>query len=248
EDNRDGESHNRSWNCGAEGETDDPEVNAVRRRQQRNFLATLFLSQGVPMLLGGDEMGRTQGGNNNAYCQDNEISWVDWSCREEYEDLLALTARLSAFRREHPVFHRRRWFFGRPLRGSGVSDMAWFSPDGTEMSDEDWNSGFAKSLGVFLNGEAIPDPDPRGDRITDDSFLVLFNAHHEHLHFKIPEGKFGERWVVMLDTDNLSPPPGDPGTSVVTAWSPEWGEGEPVKSGDEVDVGARSLMVLRRVE
>jgi isoamylase len=247
EDNRDGENHNRSWNCGAEGDTDEPEVNQLRRRQLRNFLATLFLSQGVPMLLGGDEMGRTQGGNNNAYCQDNEISWVDWSCREEYEDLLALTARLSAFRREHPVFHRRRWFFGRPLRGSATSDIAWFSPDGTEMSDEDWNSGFAKSLAVFLNGGAIPDPDPRGDRITDDSFLVLFNAHHEHLHFTVPDGKFGERWVVVLDTDNLATPPGDPGNGVIAAWTPEWGEGEPVKSGDEVDVGARSLVVLRRV-
>ncbi|MGH9039714.1 MAG: glycogen debranching protein GlgX [Acidimicrobiia bacterium] len=256
EDNRDGESHNRSWNCGAEGPTDDPDINALRRRQQRNFLATLFLSQGVPMLLAGDEIGRTQGGNNNAYCQDNEISWVDWSCREEYEDLLALTARLSAFRREHPVFHRRRWFFGRPLRGSGVpgvKDIAWFSPDGTEMSDEDWNSGSAKSLAVFLNGEAIPDPDPRGERITDDSFLLCFNAHHEALPFKVPDRKFGERWVVVLDTDNLPPseaatPSAPGGGSTPMAWHPDWGEGEPVKSGDEVEVGPRSVLVLRRVE
>jgi glycogen operon protein len=257
EDNRDGESHNRSWNCGAEGDTDDPAVNQLRRRQQRNFLATLFLSQGVPMLLAGDEMGRTQGGNNNAYCQDNEISWVDWSCREEYEELLLLTASLSQFRREHPVFHRRRWFFGRSLRGSGVSDIAWFSPDGTEMSDEDWNSGFAKSLAVFLNGDAIPDPDPRGNRITDDSFLLCFNAHHEPLRFLVPDGKFGERWVVVLDTDNLPAAQSDTETLVGTAaghgaspmaWHPEWGEGEPVKSGDEVEVGARSVLVLRRVE
>jgi glycogen operon protein len=266
EDNRDGESHNRSWNCGAEGDTDDPEVNALRRRHQRNFLATLFLSQGVPMVLGGDEMGRTQRGNNNAYCQDNEISWVDWSRREEYEDLLALTTQLSAFRREHPVFHRRRWFFGRPLRGSGVPgargvpevpDIAWFSPDGSEMSDEDWNSGFAKSLAVFLNGDAIPDPDPRGDRIDDDSFLLCFNAHYEPLQFTVPDGKFGERWVVVLDTDNLPVAQSDTETLVGTAaghgaspmaWHPEWGEGEPVKAGEEIEVGARSLLVLRRVE
>ncbi|MGH9037886.1 MAG: glycogen debranching enzyme, partial [Acidimicrobiia bacterium] len=215
---------------------------------ERNFLATLLLSQGVPMILAGDEMGRTQGGNNNAYCQDNETSWVDWSCRGEYEDLLALTARLSAFRREHPVFHRRRWFFGRSLRGSGVGDIAWFSPDGTEMSDEDWNSGFAKSLAVFLNGSAIPDPDPRGDRITDDSFLVCFNGHHEQLHFKVPDGKFGERWAVVLDTDNLPTSRGEPENLVAAAWSPEWGEGEPVKSGDEIEVGARSVVVLRRME
>jgi isoamylase len=266
EDNRDGESYNRSWNSGVEGETDDPAVNQLRRRQQRNFLATLFLSQGVPMLLAGDEMGRTQGGNNNAYCQDNDVSWVDWSGREEYDDLLALTARLSAFRREHPVFHRRRWFFGRTLRGSGMpgsrgvpalKDLAWFSPDGTEMSDEDWNSGFAKSLAVFLNGDAIPDPDTRGDRIIDDSFLLCFNAHHEPLRFTVPKGNFGERWVVVLDTDNLPAPRSEAENLVGAAaghgaspmaWHPEWGEGEPVKSGEQVEVGARSVLLLRRVD
>ncbi|MDQ3944729.1 MAG: glycogen debranching protein GlgX [Actinomycetota bacterium] len=266
EDNRDGESYNRSWNCGVEGETDDPAVNQLRRRQQRNFLATLFLSQGVPMVLAGDEMGRTQGGNNNAYCQDNDVSWVDWSGREEYDDLLALTARLSAFRREHPVFHRRRWFFGRTLRGSGVpgprgvpalKDLAWFSPDGTEMSDEDWNSGFAKSLAVFLNGDAIPDPDTRGDRIIDDSFLLCFNAHHEPLRFTVPKGDFGERWVVVLDTDNLPAPRSEAENLVGAAaghgaspmaWHPEWGEGEPVKSGEQVEVGGRSVLLLRRMD
>src|SRR5579872_1785729 len=199
EDNNDGESHNRSWNCGAEGETDDPEVRALRRRQQRNFLSTLFLSQGVPMLLGGDEMGRTQGGNNNAYCQDNEISWLDWKLLEDNADLVALTGRLAEFRRNHPVFHRRRWFQGRPIHGSDVTDIGWFSPDGSEMTEEDWDSGFAKSIGVFLNGEAIPDPDPRGEKITDDSFLVLFNAHYENLPFTIPDRDWGDRWVVVLD-------------------------------------------------
>jgi len=254
EDNRDGESHNRSWNCGAEGPTDDPEVRALRRRQQRNFLATLFLSQGVPMILGGDEMGRTQGGNNNAYCQDNETSWFDWSLKEENADLIALTARLAEFRREHPVFHRRRFFHGRPIHGTDVTDIGWFRSDGTEMEEEDWESGFAKSIGLFLNGEAIPDPDPRGEKITDDSFLLLLNAHHENLPFTIPKKDWGDHWVVVLDTDDLAlrpeagavTAPGGHGTTV--AWEPGLGEGEPVKTGDRIDVGARSLMVLRRVD
>jgi isoamylase len=184
EENRDGESHNRSWNCGAEGPTDDPEVNALRARQKRNFLATLFLSQGVPMLLGGDELGRTQRGNNNGYCQDSELSWFDWEATDEA--LLEFTRRLIRFRREHPVFRRCRWFEGRPLRGSRVSDIAWFDPAGTEMSDEQWQVGFAKSLAVFLNGDAIPSPGPRGERVTDASFLVFFNAHHEALPFRLP--------------------------------------------------------------
>jgi len=252
EGNRDGESHNRSWNCGAEGPTDDPEVRALRRRQQRNFLATLLLSQGVPMILGGDEMGRSQGGNNNAYCQDNEISWLDWTLREENSELVALTARLAEFRRDHPVFHRRRWFQGRPIHGETVTDIGWFAPDGTDMSEEDWESGFAKSVGMFLNGDAIPDPDLRGEKVTDDSFLVLFNAHHEPLPFTIPNRDWGDHWVVVLDTDDLRLQPSGgrngngPGTTV--AWEPGLGEGEPVKKGEQIDVGARSLMVLRRVD
>jgi isoamylase len=253
EGNGDGESHNRSWNCGAEGPTDDPEVRALRRRQQRNFLATMFLSQGVPMILGGDEMGRTQGGNNNAYCQDNEISWIDWSLKEENADLVALTSSLAEFRREHPVFHRRRWFQGRQIHGTDVADIGWFAPDGTEMTEEDWESGFAKSVGVFLNGGAIPDPDLRGEQITDDSFLVLFNAHYEMLPFTIPNRDWGDHWVVVLDTDDLRllPEPGGGngnGHGTTVAWEPGLGEGEPVKQGDQIDVGARSLMVLRRVD
>jgi glycogen operon protein len=248
EDNRDGESHNRSWNCGAEGPTKDPEIRALRRRQQRNFLATLFLSQGVPMILGGDEMGRTQGGNNNAYCQDNEISWLDWSLREENAELVALTARLAEFRREHPVFHRRRWFQGRPIHGETVTDIGWFSPDGTDMSEEDWESGFAKSVGVFLNGDAIPDPDPRGEKVTDDSFIVLFNAHYETLPFTIPSRDWGDHWAVVLDTDDIRTGDSGAGGSGTAAWEPGLGEGEPVKKGEQIDVGARSLMVLRRVD
>jgi glycogen operon protein len=252
EDNNDGESHNRSWNHGAEGETKDPEIRALRRRQQRNFLATLFLSQGVPMILGGDEMGRTQGGNNNAYCQDNEISWIDWSLKEENADLVALTASLAEFRRDHPVFRRRRFFQGRPIHGSDVTDIGWFSHDGSDMSEEDWDSGFAKSVGVFLNGDAIPDPDPRGEKVTDDSFLVLFNAHHESLPFTVPDRDWGDHWVVVLDTDDLPVRPETgammPSPPSTVTWEPGLGEGEPVKKGEQIDVGARSLMVLRRVD
>ena len=182
EDNKDGESHNRSWNCGAEGETGDQEVLALRHRQQRNFLATLLLSQGVTMLLGGDETGRTQRGNNNAYCQDNEISWLDWEHQDEA--LLAFTRRMITLRREHPVLRRRRWFQGVPIRGS--VDIGWCRPDGAEMSDEDWGSGTG-SVGAFLNGEAITDRDRRGRRITGDSLLLLFNGQHEPIEWTLPK-------------------------------------------------------------
>ncbi|HVI22026.1 MAG TPA: glycogen debranching protein GlgX, partial [Myxococcales bacterium] len=177
EDNKDGESHNRSWNCGAEGPTNDDTVNGLRARQQRNFLASLLLAQGVPMITGGDEIGRTQGGNNNGYCQDNEISWYDW--KNVDEPLLLFTRMLLDLRKKHRIFHRRRWFQGRPLHGSDVKDIAWFTPQGKEMTDEDWSVGYAKSLGVFLNGDAIATPDEAGERIVDESFYVVFNAHHE---------------------------------------------------------------------
>jgi isoamylase len=209
EDNRDGESHNRSWNHGAEGPTDDAAIEALRARQQRNFLATLLLSQGVPMLVAGDEMGRTQRGNNNAYCQDNEISWIDWTAVDE--DLLSFTVSLLAFRRAHPVFRRRRWFQGRPIHGKDVRDIAWFTPAGQEMSEQDWSAGFAKSLMVFLNGRAIPSRGPRGEAIIDDSFLLCFNAHHESLEFTTPDEVFGARWHRVIDTadptlSNPAPP------------------------------------------
>jgi isoamylase len=198
EDNRDGESHNRSWNQGAEGPTDDPEINARRARQQRNMLATLMLSQGVPMLLGGDELGRTQGGNNNAYCQDNEISWFDW----EHADraLLEFTRRLIALRAEHPVFRRRRWFKGRPIRGRGISDIAWFKPDGAEMDEQDWNEWSAKSFMVFLNGEALTASDERGRSVKDASFCLLFNAHVDPVTFTLPGEPWGRQWTAVLDT------------------------------------------------
>jgi isoamylase len=204
EDNRDGTDDNRSWNCGAEGETDDEEINTLRARQQRNLLTTLLLSQGVPMLLAGDELGRTQRGNNNAYCQDNEISWVDWEHTDE--ELLRFTERLLALRRGHPIFRRRRWFQGRSVRGrKETADIAWFKPDGGLMSDEDWSNGYARSLGIFLNGDEIPSVDQRGRRERDDSFYLLFNAHSEPMEFVLPRSQFGRRWLRALDTADPAP-------------------------------------------
>jgi isoamylase len=226
EDNRDGENDNRSWNCGVEGPTDDPIVRALRDRQKRNFLATLLLSQGVPMILAGDEMGRTQQGNNNAYCQDNEISWLDWEHRDE--QLLEFTAQLIRLRRDHPVFRRRRWFLGRPIRGEAMTDIAWFKPDGNPMTDQDWNDGFARSLAVFLNGDEIASPDPRGRKLRDDSFFVLFNAHDQSLRFILPKGPYGRRWMRILDTANPLP--------------------RFYRAGGQVPVEERSLVVLRKVE
>jgi glycogen operon protein len=198
EDNNDGESHNRSWNCGAEGETEDQEVIELRNKQKRNFLTTLFLSQGVPMLLAGDEIGRSQFGNNNAYCQDNEISWIDWQKADH--DLLLFTKKLIHFSKRHPVFCRRDWFKGRPIRGTGLEDIAWFLPNGDEMSEENWNQDYAKSLGVFLFGLGIRSEGPRGEKITDDSFYIIFNAFHDSLEYKLPGKKFGKKWVRVLDT------------------------------------------------
>ena len=198
EDNQDGEKDNRSWNMGVEGPSDDPQILALRARQKRNFLATLMLSQGVPMLVAGDELGRTQRGNNNAYNQDNEISWVDWENTDE--DLLEFTKRLIDMRRRHRVFRRRRWFQGRPIHGSDVKDVGWFRPDGSPMDDEDWRVGFAKSLGVFLNGEQLDSTNPRGDPVVDDSFYILFNAHHDRVDFTTPGEDWGKGWIKVLDT------------------------------------------------
>jgi isoamylase len=206
EENRDGESQNRSWNCGAEGPTSDPAVLALRARQSRNLLATLLLSQGVPMLLGGDELGRTQEGNNNAYCQDNELSWFDWAAADL--GLYDFTRRLIQLRREHPVFRQRRWFQGRAIHGARGRDLVWFKPDGGEMTDDDWTNGYAKSLAVFLNGDTIQSPNRRGQRIRDCSFFLVCNAHWEPLEFTVPDASFGSRWQVVLDTSQLVPEPG----------------------------------------
>jgi glycogen operon protein len=231
EDNQDGESHNRSWNCGVEGPTDDLEVLACREKQKRNFLATLFLSQGVPMLLGGDEMGRTQGGNNNAYCQDNDVSWFHWEDERDNWALLEFTEKLSKLRHDHPVFRRRRFFQGRPIHGSDVVDIAWFKPDGDQMSEDDWAKGYARAISVFLNGEAIPSPSPRGEPVQDDSFFMLFNGSDDVVSFRFPEGAWGDRWDVILDT---AAPLVEPGEQMV-------------KAGEELDADARTVVVLKRV-
>jgi isoamylase len=200
EENRDGSDDNRSWNCGVEGPTDEESVNALRRQQQRNFLTTLFLSQGVPMLLGGDELGRSQSGNNNAWCQDNEISWFDWELDSEQERLLAFTRRLIQLRERHPVF-RRTWFFeGRDVHGSGLPDVWWFRSDARRMTLQDWNRSDAPMLGVFLNGAEVRRLSQRGRRLVDDSFLLLFNAHHEAAVFTLPPRRFGRRWTLELST------------------------------------------------
>jgi len=230
ENNQDGADDNRSWNGGAEGPTDNADIEALRARQQRNFLTTLFLSQGVPMMLGGDEFGRTQHGNNNGYAQDNELSWFDW---ENMDDgLRAFVARVIRFRKEHPVFQRRRWFHGRAVRGTGVSDIGWFKPNGEEMTDADWHEGHARTLGVFLNGKGITTPDHRGEPVVDDSFYILFNAHYEQLTFRLPTCPWGDVWEKMLDTNEPVP---DLREHI------EW------KAGQEIPVQAYSMIVLRRI-
>ncbi|WP_145227287.1 glycogen debranching protein GlgX [Rudaeicoccus suwonensis] len=208
---RDGESHNRSWNCGVEGPTDDPDVNALRLQQQRNFLATLLLSQGVPMIAHGDELGRTQNGNNNVYCQDNETSWVDWDLDDDQRSLLEFTQQVIELRREHPTFRRRRFFQGDAGRGGAneSGDIEWYSPSGSPMSELDWRNGYARTLMVFLNGEAIRTPDENGREVVDDHFLLLFNGHHEDVEFTIPEQPSDSEWHVALHTADLAQRDGD---------------------------------------
>ncbi|HSB80137.1 MAG TPA: glycogen debranching protein GlgX [Candidatus Methylomirabilis sp.] len=200
EGNRDGTDDNRSWNCGIEGPTDDPVILDLRMQQTRNFLATLFLSQGVPMLCGGDEIGRTQQGNNNAFCQDNEISWLDWTLDKRRRDLLAFTRSLIGLRRRHPVLRRRQFFYGRRIRGSEVKDLAWFRPDGKEMTEEDWTNPQTRCLGLRLAGDAIEEVDVKGEPILDDTFLLLLNAHHESVPFVLPAHRPGVKWELVLDT------------------------------------------------
>jgi len=228
EENHDGTGDNRSWNCGVEGPTDDPKVNAVRAQQKRNFLATLLLSQGVPMLLGGDEIGRTQKGNNNAYCQDNELTWFDWENADQ--KLLEFTRSLAALRKKHPMFQRRRWFEGRSVRGSRELDIAWFAPDGREMSEQDWQAGFAKSLAVFLNGEGIATPGPHGEQVVDQSFYVIFNAYDEPLQFVLPGADWGREWTKVFDTHG--------------GFCGE--HGQICKASQQIKVEGRSMILLRQ--
>ncbi|TMH36210.1 MAG: glycogen debranching protein GlgX [Betaproteobacteria bacterium] len=199
EDNRDGNNNNLSWNCGVEGPTDDPVIRGLRARQKRNFVATLLLSQGVPMLLAGDEIGRTQRGNNNAYCQDNEVSWISWTLDDEHRRLLDFVRRMVQLRRNHPIFRRRHFFQGRPLHGSDTKDIVWLQPDGTEMTTEEWDKDFARCLGVYLAGAALGETDARGNPVGDGDFVVLFNAHHEPLPFRLPAYN-GSPWIAIVDT------------------------------------------------
>ncbi|MBM2620277.1 glycogen debranching protein GlgX [Actinoplanes sp. LDG1-06] len=200
EDNRDGDSHNRSWNCGVEGPTDDSEVVALRERQKRNFLATLLLSQGVPMIAHGDELGRTQGGNNNVYAQDNEISWIDWSEARHHDVLTVFTSSLTRLRADHPIFRRRRFFTGEPAGDSNLPGIAWLRHNGTPMEENDWEAGATRTMAVFLNGHGIPEPDALGEPIVDDSFLLLFNPTPEEVEFTLPEPAYGQAWEVAVDT------------------------------------------------
>jgi isoamylase len=227
EDNNDGESNNRSWNCGAEGPTEDEAINALRAKQKRNFLATLFLSQGVPMLVAGDEFGRTQQGNNNAYCQDNEISWLNWDKADK--DLLEFTRKLIHLRMDHSVFSRKNWFRGKPVRANGIEDIVWFLPDGTEMTEDHWNQNFAKTVAIFLNGKGIQAYDSQGNIVEDDSFYVIFNAHTEKIDYKLPNDQYGKNWDLVIDTSKTmadTPPP-------------------KFKAGDMVQVTERSVVVLQ---
>ncbi|GAA3820830.1 glycogen debranching protein GlgX [Cellulomonas soli] len=230
EGNADGESHNRSWNCGVEGPTDDPAIRTLRARQRRNFLTTLLVSQGVPMIAHGDELGRTQQGNNNVYCHDDELSWIDWDLDDERASLLEFTRRLVRLRRDHPVFRRRRFFAGAPEHGgeSELGDIAWLTPAGEHMQEQAWRDEQASSVMVFLNGDAIPEPDRRGAPIVDDSFLVLFNAEPEPTTFTLPGAEFGPWWSVVLDTDSRFTP------------------GTTLRAARPVDLAERSIVVLRR--
>jgi isoamylase len=208
EQNRDGNNNNRSWNCGVEGPTDDPNIQALRAKQKRNMLATLLLSQGVPMLLAGDGIGHTQMGNNNAYCQDNEISWLNWNLNPEDRTLFLFLQRMINLRKRHPIFRRRRFFQGRPIKGANVKDVLWLSPAGEEMTEEEWRGPSICCLGMFLSGQGLDEIDERGRKVNDTDFLVLLNPHHEDIAFRLPAFREGSRWTAWMDTsvaDGLRP-------------------------------------------
>ncbi|HMC24572.1 MAG TPA: glycogen debranching enzyme GlgX, partial [Candidatus Udaeobacter sp.] len=229
--NKDGDNNNLSWNCGAEGPTEDPQINALRERQRRNVLTTLFLSQGVPMLCGGDEWGRSQNGNNNAYCQDNEISWFNWTRDEKQNQFLEFTRKLIRFRNAHPVFCRPKFLQGRRIRGSEIRDVMWFNPGGSEMSDEDWASPFVRCIGMLLSGDTSDVLSFEGEPIRDETFLLLINAHYEPIPFVLP-GQEHLEWQLILDT-----------------MDPDGFLAEPRKfaSGDDVDLGGRACSLFRLV-
>jgi isoamylase len=229
EDNRDGENHNRSWNCGVEGPSEDPEIIELRHRQMRNIMTTLMISQGTPMISHGDEVGRTQHGNNNGYCQDNEITWINWSDADQYNDILEFTRKVTTLRAKHPVFRRRRFFDGRPSQSTHhMRDIYWLTRHGVEMTADDWHSGI-KSVAVGLNGEALREPDARGERIIDDSFLLCFNAHAYSVEFVIPESPYVQEWQVVIDT-----------------FVPAGGTEHRVAAGNALTVQGHSVVVLKR--
>ncbi|HET8666745.1 MAG TPA: glycogen debranching protein GlgX, partial [Terriglobales bacterium] len=229
EDNKDGSDDNQSWNCGVEGPTDDPTVCELRARQQRNMLATLLLSQGVPMICGGDEIGRTQLGNNNAYCQDNDISWFNWDISNGEQALFAFTSALIILRAAHPVFRRRQFFQGRSIYGADIKDLSWFRPDGEEMTEEDWKQGYVRCLGVRLAGDRIEEKDHLGNPIFDDTFLLLINAHHEPIQFTLPVHPNNIQWQLVLDTVQ----------EIIPARAPLMAE------GNHYDLRGRSLAVMQ---
>jgi isoamylase len=229
EGNRDGSNDNHSWNCGVEGETDNAVINALRAQQERNLIATLFVSQGVPMLVAGDEFGRTQKGNNNAYCQDSPISWVSWELSPRQRSLLDFTLRMSRLRREQPVLRKRRFFRGAHIWDSELKDLAWFRPDGKEMRKEDWEKPHVRSLGFLLGGDAIASLDEQGERIVGDTVLVLMNAGHEPMMFALPAIEWGADWELVVDTTTS-----EDCSHVHTP------------AGGKVRVAGRSMVVLRR--
>jgi isoamylase len=230
EGNRDGSDNNQSWNHGVEGPTDDPEIIAAREQTKRNLMATLLLSQGVPMISHGDELSRTQNGNNNVYCQDNETSWVDWDLDDRKRAFLDFTRRLVAVRERHPSLGRPRFFQGRKIRGSPVEDLVWFRPDGEPMTEEEWNEGWARAIGMRLGGKALTEADAEGKRLIDDDHFLFFNGHYEAVTFCLPKDAAGDTWGVVVDTASGEV---DGGERTITA-------------GEEFDVPARSLLLLRR--
>ena len=230
EGNRDGAQDNQSWNHGIEGPTHDPAILAAREQTKRNLLATLFLSQGAPMLAHGDELGRTQHGNNNGYCQDNELTWIDWDLDDRQRDLLAFTQRAIALRRDHPNFRRPKFFQDRPIRGAPESDITWHRPDGGEMGDAEWADAHVRVIGLCLGGDVLPEVDALGQPVTDDTFLLLLNGHHDPVPFTLPAALGAEHWEPVLDT--AAPDP--------------FSSGEPLATGAEYHLQARSMAVLRR--
>ena len=231
EDNKDGENHNHSWNHGTEGPTDDPVIQKLRKKQIINFLSTLFLSQGVPMITAGDESGRTQRGNNNAYCQDNDISWINWE--EADTNLIEFTSKLIHFRKKHPVFCRRKWFKYQPIRGKDVTDIEWFTPDGKEMSEQHWNEAYAKTLGIFLSGLGVRAVSNKGVPLVDDSFFIIVHSRDESTSFSLPTERWGKKWQKILDTSEQS--------------FDENGLGQPVQSGQQIEIKERSLLLFREL-